>query len=181
MLLRRRQTAIYPIRCFGFERIGAIAAQTSKLTRTFAARLTIAFSGVVALTLVLVFVGVINRVDDYFYNLQVNDLQVRALTVRDAIIVSLAGLTTDGAPIVTPTDTLDPAVAAFLANPAQQRILADDLAQADLQVSGELGTLSVDSASGDVSADTISGQANITTASGDGRLAPFLRGRPRPE
>jgi signal transduction histidine kinase len=104
------------------------------LPRTFAARLTIAFSGVVALTLLLVFVGVINRVDDYFYNLQVNDLQVRALTVRDAIIVSLAGLT-DGEPIVTPTDTLNPAVAAFLANPTEQRILADDLAQADLQVS----------------------------------------------
>jgi len=104
------------------------------MPHTFAARLTIAFSGVVALTLVLVFVGVINRVDDYFYNLGVNDLQVRALTVRDAIIVSLAGLT-DGEPIVSPTDTLNPAVAAFLSNPTEQRILADDLAQADLQVS----------------------------------------------
>jgi signal transduction histidine kinase len=126
------------------------------LPHTFAGRLTIAFSGVVALTLSLVFVGVINRVDDYFYNLQVNDLQVRALTVRDAIIVSLAGLTTDGAPIVTPTDTLDPAVAAFLANPTQQRILADDLAQADLQVS--VGLITRDGNGREVLVPAVGGQ-----------------------
>ena len=69
------------------------------LPRSFAARLTIAFSGVVALTLVLVFVGVINRVDDYFYTQQVNDLQVRAGTVRD-LIISLSTNLADGQPIV---------------------------------------------------------------------------------
>jgi len=137
------------------------------LPHTFAARLTIAFSGVVALTLALVFVGVINRVDDYFYNLQVNDLQVRALTVRDAIIVSLAGLTTDGEPIVTPTDTLNPAVAAFLANPMQQRILADDLAQADLQVS--VGLITRDG----------NGRAILVPAAG-GQFSAPLQAQPRP-
>ncbi len=137
------------------------------LPHTFAARLTIAFSGVVALTLALVFVGVINRVDDYFYNLQVNDLQVRALTVRDAIIVSLAGLTTDGEPIVTPTDTLNPSVAAFLANPTQQRILADDLAQADLQVS--VGLITRDG----------NGRAVLVPAAG-GQFSAPLQAQPRP-
>ncbi len=136
------------------------------LPHTFAARLTLAFSGVVALTLLLVFVGVINRVDDYFYNLQVNDLQVRALTVRDAIIVSLEGLT-DGAPIVSPINTLNPAVAAFLANPTEQRILADDLAQADLQVS--IGLITRDG----------NGKAVLVPAE-NGEFSAPLQAQPRP-
>ena len=136
------------------------------LPHTFAARLTIAFSGVVALTLLLVFVGVINRVDDYFYNLQVNDLQVRALTVRDAIIVSLEGMT-GGAPIVSPTDTLNPTVAAFLSNPTEQRILADDLAQADLQVS--IGLITRDG----------NGRAVLVPAP-NGEFSAPLQAQPRP-
>ena len=129
------------------------------LPRTFAARLTIAFSGVVALTLLLVFVGVINRVDDYFYNLQVNDLQVRAVTVRDAIKVSLAALT-DGEPIVGPTDTLDSQAAAFLANPTEQRILANDLAQADLKVS--IGLITRDGNGREVLVPAANGQFSAT-------------------
>jgi len=136
------------------------------LPRTFAARLTIAFSGVVALTLVLVFVGVINRVDDYFYKQQVNDLQVRAGTVRDVIISLSTGLT-DGDPIVSPTDTLNPAVAAFLANPTNQRFLADDLAQADLHVS--LGLITRDG----------NGKAVLIPAS-NGQLSAMLQAKPRP-
>jgi two-component system, OmpR family, sensor histidine kinase MtrB len=136
------------------------------MPRTFAARLTIAFSGVVALTLLLVFVGVINRVDDYFYNLQVNDLQVRAVTVRDAIKVSLAALT-DGKPIVSPTDTLDPAVAAFLADPTEQRILATDLAQADLKVS--IGLITRDG----------NGKLVLVPA-GNGQFSSTLQALPRP-
>ena len=136
------------------------------MPRTFAARLTIAFSGVVALTLLLVFVGVINRVDDYFYNLQVNDLQVRAVTVRDAIKVSLAALT-DGAPIVSPTDTLDPAVARFLADPTEQRILATDLAQADLKVS--IGLITRDG----------NGKSILVPAS-NGQFSATLQAQPRP-
>jgi len=136
------------------------------LPRTFAARLTIAFSGVVALTLVLVFVGVINRVDDYFYKQQVNDLQTRAGTVRD-VIISLADGLAGGEPIVSPTDTLNPAVATFLANPTNQRFLADDLAQADLQVS--VGLITRDG----------NGRMVLVPASG-GQLTAPLQARPRP-
>jgi signal transduction histidine kinase len=136
------------------------------LPRSFAARLTIAFSGVVALTLVLVFVGVINRVDDYFYTQQVNDLQVRAGTVRD-LIISLSTNLADGQPIVSPSDTLDPVVAAFLANPTNQRFLADDLAQADLQVS--LGLITRDGL----------GNAVLVPAV-DGKLTAPLEAKPRP-
>jgi signal transduction histidine kinase len=136
------------------------------LPRTFAARLTIAFSGVVALTLLLVFVGVINRVDDYFYQQQVNDLQVRAGTVRD-VIISLADGLANGEPIVTPTDTLNPAVAAFLANANNQRFLADDLAQADLHVS--VGLITRDG----------NGRMVLIPASG-GQLSAPLQAKPRP-
>ena len=136
------------------------------LPRTFAARLTIAFSGVVALTLILVFVGVINRVDDYFYQQQVNDLQVRAGTVRD-VIISLADGLANGEPIVTPTDTLNPAVAAFLANANNQRFLADDLAQADLHVS--VGLITRDGNGGMV----------LIPATG-GQLSAPLQAKPRP-
>jgi signal transduction histidine kinase len=136
------------------------------LPRTFAARLTIAFSGVVALTLLLVFVGVINRVDDYFYQQQVNDLQVRAGTVRD-LIISLSNAAAGDAPIVTPTDTLDPNVAAFLHNPSNQRFLADDLAQADLKVS--LGLITRDG----------NGNAVLVPAT-DGTLVAPLEAKPRP-
>jgi signal transduction histidine kinase len=109
--------------------------------RTFAARLTIAISGVVALTLLLVFIGVINRVDDYFYQQSVNDLQARAGTVRD-LVTSLANAAVDGQPIVSPSDTLNPSVALFLANPGNQSFLADDLAQADVKVT--LGLITQD-------------------------------------
>ncbi len=135
------------------------------LPRTFAARLTIAFSGVVALTLVLVFVGVINRVDDYFYKQQVNDLQTRAGTVRD-VIISLAGSLADGEPVVSPTDTLNPAVAAFLANANNQRFLADDLAQADLVVS--VGLITRDG----------NGRMVLVPAPG-GQISAPLQARPR--
>ncbi len=137
------------------------------LPRTFAARLTIAFSGVVALTLLLVFVGVINRVDDYFYQQSVNDLQVRALTVRDLIKSSLSTVTADGDPIVSPSDTLDPRVVQFLANPANQRLLADDLAQADVKVS--LGLITHDG----------NGNSVLVPAQG-GQMSAALEVKPRP-
>ncbi len=136
------------------------------LPRTFAARLTIAFSGVVALTLLLVFVGVINRVDDYFYKQQVNDLQVRAGTVRD-LIVSLSATAADGQPVVSPTDTLNPAVAAFLGSATNQRFFADDLAQADLKVS--LGLITRDG----------NGKAILVPAT-DGQLNAPLQANARP-
>jgi len=136
------------------------------MPHTFAARLTIAFSGVVALTLLLVFVGVINRVDDYFYKQQVNDLQVRAGTVRD-LIISLADRVADGQPIVSPTDTLNPAVAASLADPANQSFLADDLAQADLHVS--VGLITRDG----------NGKMVLVPATNGGFSTP-LQAKPRP-
>ncbi len=119
-----------------------------------------------ALTLVLVFVGVINRVDDYFYKQQINDLQVRAGTVRD-LIISLSEGVAGSQPVVSASDVLNPAVAAFLASPATQRFLADDLAQADLTVS--LGLITRDG----------NGRQVLVPAVG-GQLSAPLQAKPRP-
>ena len=51
------------------------------LPRSFQGRLALSFIGVIALTLVLVTVLVINRLDDYFTRQQTTDLEQRAETV----------------------------------------------------------------------------------------------------
>ena len=53
--------------------------------RTFQARLTLGFVGVVALTLFLVSVFVINRLDDYFTQQQRAELSTRAETVAEYV------------------------------------------------------------------------------------------------
>ncbi len=112
------------------------------IPRTFQARLTLAFVGVVALTLTLVFVAVLNRVDDYFYRQQLDDLANRALTVRGLLGATSNRLAGDR-PVVRPDNTLDPAVAAYLTDAETQRLFADQLAQADVDVA--IGQLTVGS------------------------------------
>ena len=53
----------------------------SLMPHTFQGRLTIAFVTVIALTLALVTVLVLNRLDDYFTSQQTADLEVRSATV----------------------------------------------------------------------------------------------------
>ena len=53
------------------------------MPRTFQARLTISFVGVVALTLALVTVFVVNRLDDYFTKQQQTELQPGPSVQRD--------------------------------------------------------------------------------------------------
>jgi signal transduction histidine kinase len=107
--------------------------------RTFQARLTIGFVGVLALTLLVVSGLVINRMDDYFRQQQQGDLEARALTVAQYVAVvseSASGLR----PVVGTDNVVDPAVALELNKPQQQRILADQLGQADVRI--RLGLLS---------------------------------------
>src|SRR2546421_11007367 len=59
---------------------------TLLLPRTFQARLTMGFVGVVALTLILVSAFVIKSLDDYFSTQEVVDLGVRADTVRAWVV-----------------------------------------------------------------------------------------------
>jgi len=111
------------------------------LPRTFQGRLTGAFLAVVALTLLLVTAIVINRLDDYFTKQQQADLDQRATTV-DVYVEALAtsavtslvdGVATSG-PVVGVGDQVDPRVIAALATRVQQRFIADQLGQADVEI-----------------------------------------------
>ena len=67
--------------------------------RTFQARLTIAFVGVVALTLGLVAIFILNRLDDYFTQQQNAEVTARAKLVA-AFIDSRVGIALEGQPAV---------------------------------------------------------------------------------
>jgi signal transduction histidine kinase len=108
--------------------------------RTFQGRLTLAFVAVVALTLGLVGLLVVNRLGAYFDQQQADDLAARARGVAQYVIL-IAESTSSvraGRPVVTGDGVVDPAVAVQLALDEQQRIIADRLAQADVRV--RLGT-----------------------------------------
>jgi signal transduction histidine kinase len=101
--------------------------------RSFQARLTIGFFGVLALTLTVVSGLVINRMDDYFRQQQQGDLEARALTVAQYVAVVAEGAS-GLRPVVGADNVVDPDVALELSRSPQHRILADQLAQADVRV-----------------------------------------------
>jgi signal transduction histidine kinase len=105
------------------------------MPRSFQARLTLGFVSVVGLTLVLVSVLVINRLDDYFGNQQATDLRVRAMAVERLVINNVLFEWAPNEPVVGPTNRLNRGVVQGMTNPQNQRVLADLLAQADLIVS----------------------------------------------
>jgi len=103
--------------------------------RTFQGRLTLAFVAVVAVTLGLVGLLVVNRLGVYFDQQQEDDLAARARGVAQYVILiaeSTASVRA-GRPVVTSDGIVDPAVVTELARESQQRIIADRLAQADVQ------------------------------------------------
>ena len=103
------------------------------IPRTFQGRLALAFISVIALTLVLVTVLVINRLDDYFTRQQTTDLEQRAETVS-TYVQSLSRTAAEGRLIVGPDRKVDPAVLAALVDRDQQRVIADRLAQSDVEI-----------------------------------------------
>jgi signal transduction histidine kinase len=102
--------------------------------RTLQARLTLAFVGVVALTLGIVSLVVINRVDDYFASQTQADLDARASTVVDVVAVNIADRVPAGQLVVYPDGAVDRRVTNLFENTAWQRLLADQLAQANVTV-----------------------------------------------
>jgi signal transduction histidine kinase len=103
--------------------------------RSFQARLTLAFVGVVALTLALVSVIVINRLDDYFTQQQIAELQGRSRLVATFVDTNLARPEINhGVPVVVSGNVANPFVVAYLNQPTIQRFLADQLAQADVEI-----------------------------------------------
>ena len=89
--------------------------------------------GVVALTLMVVSGLVINRMDDYFSQQQRGDLEARALTVAQYVAVVAEGAS-GLRPVVGADNLVDAAVEIEFSKSAQLRILADQLAQADVRV-----------------------------------------------
>jgi signal transduction histidine kinase len=106
--------------------------------KTFQARLTVALVLLIAVTLTLVSVLVVNRLDDYFTQQQRADLEIRSETVLRSVR-TLASNEICGTCFVVLDNTLNPAVANLFATDEAQRLLADTLAQADVRV--RFGTL----------------------------------------
>ena len=103
------------------------------LPRTFQGRLALSFISVIALTLALVTVLVLNRLDDYFTRQQTTDLEQRAETVSE-YVQTLARSAAEDRPIVGLDREVDPAVIVRLADRDQQRVIADRLGQADVMI-----------------------------------------------
>ena len=101
------------------------------LPRTFQGRLTVAFVAVIALTLSLASMLVLNRLDDYFVSQQRADLTERSTTVS-GYVQELARREARGAPIVRADGSVDERVVQILDNPVYRAFIADRLGQADV-------------------------------------------------
>jgi signal transduction histidine kinase len=103
------------------------------MPHTFQGRLTVAFVAVIALTLGLVTVIVLNRLDDYFTSQQTADLEVRADTVASYVRV-ISASAADGNPVVGADGATDPAVVSTMLGPDVSRFIAERLGQADVTI-----------------------------------------------
>ena len=101
--------------------------------RTFQARLSLAFAMVIALTLGLVSVFVLNRLDDYFTRQQRTDLEERHAIVS-GFVRSVTRQAADGGLVVGLDGTVDPNVLNALDSDFVRNLIADQTAQADVIV-----------------------------------------------
>jgi signal transduction histidine kinase len=101
--------------------------------RTLQSRLTLGFAGVVALTLFLVTVFVLNRLDDQFRQQQQADLVARTDLIA-RFVDALASEKAAGAPVIDAANEVNAAVAAALRSDAYQRFMADRLAESDIDI-----------------------------------------------
>jgi len=102
------------------------------MPRTFQARLSLAFVLVIALTLGLVSVIVLNRLDDYFRQQQTTDLKERTQTVSN-FVRSINDIASSGRLIVNADGHVNPNVISALETDYRS-LIADQLAQADVVV-----------------------------------------------
>jgi signal transduction histidine kinase len=104
--------------------------------RSFQARLTVAFMGVVALTLLLVAPVIINRIDDYVRQQEEQSLAGRADAIAEVLGLFIRAQL-HGVPPVTVRDdkaTLNPALRATFQDPDLLRLFADTVGRADIAV-----------------------------------------------
>jgi signal transduction histidine kinase len=101
--------------------------------KTFQARLTIALVLLIAVTLTLVSLLVVNRLDAYFTQQQRADLELRSQTVLDSV-EAFAGESICRTCFVVLDNTTNPGVVTYFAQNHVQRFLADSLAQSDVRI-----------------------------------------------
>jgi signal transduction histidine kinase len=108
------------------------------LPRTFQARLTLAFVGVTTLTVALISLAVVNRLDDYFSALDEQTLESRRLSVAAVVSLRIEGAS-GGAPVVGIDNVVSTAVVEELSDPELLSALANGVAFADVRI--RLGTI----------------------------------------
>jgi signal transduction histidine kinase len=102
--------------------------------KTFQARLTIALVLLIAVTLILVSLLVVNRLDDYFTQQQRADLEARSENVLGFVRALAESQLCDTCTMVTLDNKLNPGVVREFADEDTQRFLADALAQSNARV-----------------------------------------------
>ena len=100
--------------------------------RTFQARLTLAFVGVVTLTLFLVAVFVLNRLDDYFTQQRNDELEARATLVARWVDGAAGGQTRSLGELVVNDGRVNPRVGTLFRSQIQD--VADLIAQSDVEI-----------------------------------------------
>ena len=109
---------------------------------SFQTRLTIALVLLIAITLALVSLIVLNRLDDYFTRQQEADLLLRTDTVADSVKEVVRGSICPTCVVVSFDGTLNPAVRETFESAVVRAFLADTVGQADVRV--RFGGLRVD-------------------------------------
>jgi signal transduction histidine kinase len=105
-----------------------------KLTpKTLQGRLTLGFAGVVALTILLVTIFVLSRLDDEFRSQQKADLEARTGLVAD-YVDGLTFTLMRNQPVVTATNVVVTPVQQALSSELYGRFIADRLAEADVEI-----------------------------------------------
>jgi signal transduction histidine kinase len=107
--------------------------------KTFQARLTIALVLLITVTLILVSLLVVNRLDDYFTQQQRADLEARSENVMGFVLTLADNQICDTCDMVTLENKLNPGVVSAFADENTQRFVADALAQSNVRV--RFGTL----------------------------------------
>jgi signal transduction histidine kinase len=110
--------------------------------KTLQSRLTVGFAGVVALTIFLMSVVVLNRLDDLFRQQQLADLRARTELVA-RFVEGVATLTIGTDPVVEADNSINPVFARAMRSETFSRFMAEQLADADVDV--VIGTESTES------------------------------------
>jgi signal transduction histidine kinase len=111
--------------------VGRIAHKL--MPHTFQGRLTLAFVAILALTLALVTMLVLNRLGNYFDQQQRQDLEARATGVAQFVAL-IAERASDPRPVISLAGVVDQAIVIDLTQTSQERFLADRLARADVVI-----------------------------------------------